>query len=338
MTSLCYNLPMENNVNFSLIVPVYNTKKEFLQECIESVLKQDYDNYEVIVVDDGSNQETKSFLTSFNNEKLQIITQENQGVIKARINGVKQSKGEYIVFVDSDDFIMPNMLTLMNDIIQKYKAEVIMYESIRFTNDINHIIKPTHWFKDGPVSKTEALDQLLRLHINAFSDKCCKKEILSSLINNIDTTIVNGEDLQQSTYLLLTANSIYYTDKPISYYRINEEYREYYDVTRLHDINYLVPTYKMVFKDNNIYNDMLPTYKQAAVNSVLYTAFNLIWLNKSKNETHDLLDELNQQEITKILSSIPDSISTFSQFVFNLLINKQYSLLSLVAKIYKLIT
>ena len=325
---------MNSDVFFSIIIPVYNTKKEYLEECLNSVLKQEYDNYEIIIVNDGSNKETSDILESYNN-KLRIVNQENQGVIKARINGVSQSKGDYIVFVDSDDFISEEMLKLLNKIVQDYNSDLIMYESIKFVDDINNIIEPGHYFKEGPVTKKEAVNQLLQLHINAFSDKACKKENLISLINNIDTTIINGEDLQQSTYLILNSDYIYYTDEPISFYRIHEGERDYYDVTRVNDINFLVPTYKMVFEETNEYLDMLPIYKQAAVNAVIYTAFCIIWQNNSISKTSFYLDELSKQKTVSILKNLKHRISFYSQFIFNLIINKNYFVLIIVAKIYR---
>lgn len=92
------------NYLVSLIIPTYNYG-EFISNAIVSILKQTYDNYEIIVVDDGSTDGTKNIVKSFKNNKIKYIYQENQGANVARNRGFKESSGEYIIFLDSDDIL-----------------------------------------------------------------------------------------------------------------------------------------------------------------------------------------------------------------------------------------
>lgn len=93
---------MENKPLVSIIMPAYNAEKTIV-ESIESVLRQTYKNWELIIVNDGSKDSTTAVVLAFNDERLRLIEQENGGVANARNNGINNAKGEYIAFLDSDD-------------------------------------------------------------------------------------------------------------------------------------------------------------------------------------------------------------------------------------------
>ena len=93
---------IHNNPKVSVVIPCYNDK-DYIQETVQSVLNQTFQDFEIIIVDDGSNEATKKVLSGLKNGKLQIITQLNQGLSAARNNSIKQARAEYILILDSDD-------------------------------------------------------------------------------------------------------------------------------------------------------------------------------------------------------------------------------------------
>ena len=93
----------------SVIIPAYNGAL-YIGKAIESVLAQDYDDYEIIVVDDGSQDNTKQIVTGYG-EQVKYISQENQGVAQARNRGLELAEGKYIAFLDQDDFFLPHKLS-----------------------------------------------------------------------------------------------------------------------------------------------------------------------------------------------------------------------------------
>lgn len=95
----------------SVIIPTYN-RAELIIETIQSVLDQTFDDFEIIVVDDGSTDNTKQVVDGFKDSRIKYIYQENRGVANARNNGIKASSGEYIAFLDSDDMWLPENLEL----------------------------------------------------------------------------------------------------------------------------------------------------------------------------------------------------------------------------------
>lgn len=89
----------------SIIVPIYNAEK-FIKKCIESILNQSYKNLELILVNDGSKDNSSKIINQYkNNKRVNIFTQKNHGAAYTRNFGLKQATGKYVTFIDSDDFI-----------------------------------------------------------------------------------------------------------------------------------------------------------------------------------------------------------------------------------------
>lgn len=116
----------------SIIVPVYNVQK-YLEACLESLIKQTYDNYEVILVNDGSTDQSLEICKLFENksEKVKIINQQNSGVSCARNKGLEQATGKYVMFVDSDDWIDQEMLDQLVIQVMQTEADFVMCNLIR---------------------------------------------------------------------------------------------------------------------------------------------------------------------------------------------------------------
>jgi len=106
---------------FSVIIPVYN-KQDYIKRCIESVISQSYQKYEIIIVNDGSTDDSESVASQFKSEKLYVISQQNQGVSVARNNGVLASKYDHVVFLDGDDTWDRDFLLELNNLVNRYPS------------------------------------------------------------------------------------------------------------------------------------------------------------------------------------------------------------------------
>ena len=91
----------------SVVMPVYNTKEEWLREAIESILNQSYKDFEFIIIDDGSDKSIEPIVNSYNDDRIVFIRQNNQGIARSLNSGFKIAKGEYIARMDSDDISIP---------------------------------------------------------------------------------------------------------------------------------------------------------------------------------------------------------------------------------------
>lgn len=117
---------MKKNEMVSIIIPVYNVE-EYIDECLESVVNQTYKNIEIICVNDGTPDDSVKHIKKFmkKHDNIVLINQENSGVVVARNEGIKNAKGKYIMFVDSDDYIELNMVERMIDEITKKKVDAV---------------------------------------------------------------------------------------------------------------------------------------------------------------------------------------------------------------------
>lgn len=112
---------------YSFIVPVYNTAS-YLKTCLESLLGQTYDDFEIIIVNDGSTDNSKSIIKKYmEDRRVKLVNQKNQGLSAARNNGVKLSTGKYIFFVDSDDYVENDLLEVI-DTFTKDEPDVIRFQ------------------------------------------------------------------------------------------------------------------------------------------------------------------------------------------------------------------
>jgi glycosyltransferase involved in cell wall biosynthesis len=96
---------------FSIVVPVYNVEK-YVKKCLDSIFNQSFKDFEVIVVNDGTKDNSMDIVKDYD---VTVINQKNQGLSEARNNGVKKAKGDYLIFIDSDDYIEEHLLKNIND-------------------------------------------------------------------------------------------------------------------------------------------------------------------------------------------------------------------------------
>ena len=164
----------------SLIVPVYNVE-EYLEECLESIRKQTYQDIEVILVNDGSTDGSQAICEYFcqTDKRFRLINQKNQGQSVARNHGVKESLGEYIMFVDSDDVIKANIL----DVLLSYmKADVDLVECSLVRNQEElHKNKPIRVIFEG--NSTAAIIKCIALKEVNYSPcaKLYRREIIEKV-------------------------------------------------------------------------------------------------------------------------------------------------------------
>lgn len=127
---------MEKRELVSVIIPVYNVEA-YLTECIDSVLAQTYPDMEIILVDDGSTDASGKICDSYENQdsRITVIHQENRGLSEARNTGLDRAKGEYIYFLDSDDWILPETLELLTEKAETDSANVVFFDARSFEDE-----------------------------------------------------------------------------------------------------------------------------------------------------------------------------------------------------------
>ncbi|MBD9201991.1 MAG: glycosyltransferase family 2 protein [Eubacterium ventriosum] len=120
-------------MKFSVVVPIYNVEK-YLNKCVESILDQTYKDFELILVDDGSPDHCPEICDEYaeRDARVRVIHKENEGLVAARNTGIKEAKGEYICYVDGDDWIANNLLeTVWKKALKNYDVEIVVYSAIK---------------------------------------------------------------------------------------------------------------------------------------------------------------------------------------------------------------
>ena len=140
--------------DISIVIPIYNVEK-YLRKCLDSIYSLNLDNKEVVLVNDGSTDTSINILNEFKNKypnKTKLITQKNQGLSEARNTGIKNSNGKYILFVDSDDFIIPTETEeFMNFGLDK-KVDILIGNYREYYNE-NYIVQKSFYSLDKNLEK-----------------------------------------------------------------------------------------------------------------------------------------------------------------------------------------
>lgn len=126
---------MEAQALVSVIIPVYNVEA-YLRECVESVINQTYKNLEIILIDDGSTDSSGEICDKYaeKDSRISVVHQENGGLSVARNTGLINANGDYIYFLDSDDYIAPNTLEVLVSIAEKDNSDIVFFDAVSFTD------------------------------------------------------------------------------------------------------------------------------------------------------------------------------------------------------------
>lgn len=306
---------MKNNSKITVVIPVYNVE-QYIEECIESVINQTYTNLEIILVDDGSTDNSGNICNKFEkiDKRIKVIHKANGGLSDARNIGLKVSTGEYIQFIDSDDYIEKDMIETLYKTINEYNADIAIcnhyvLKNGKTSNDSTGIITI---YNNKEVLKEFLLDTKIRAYT---WEKLWKK----SLFEGIEFPFGRKfEDIATTPKLFWKAEKIVLNDIPKYYYRqregsimnkqSNELRLEYIDIVKNIDeeMKKIVPELEEYFSYNLIHA-MLNTYNDIAI----FKMYDLIDNEQVKelykytkklinNEKVKMIIEKNMSEVKKL--------------------------------------
>lgn len=264
----------------SIIIPVYNTEK-YLSQCLESLQNQTLTNFEVVCINDESVDSSLKILKDFvsKDQRFIIIDKENEGQGIARNLGILKAKGEYILFLDSDDWLEPAALEKAYNKIKTDEADVLIFNTYNFfeetqTKSLFHNTSVYSKFKSCPFAPKEAGKTILLNNSLAF--KIYKREFLVK--NNI--TYSNHKFMEDAPFYIKTmlcAQKVTCLDEPILNYRVhkqsytfkNENYLKC--IPEVYDICFdLIKNYE---KDEVILSSFLENRKRALLSFYDITSF-----------------------------------------------------------------
>ncbi|WP_296853930.1 glycosyltransferase [uncultured Methanobrevibacter sp.] len=248
----------------SVIIPVYNVEN-YLNECLDSVTSQTLEDMEIICIDDGSTDNSPDILKEYSkkDKRIKIITKENGGQATARNLGIKEAQGEYIAFVDSDDFIEPTMFEKLYTKAKDNNLDIAMCKIATYDNQTEEI-KDNVWYYMLGVFRDFEKDIFNHKDTKEFTchiavtpyNKIYKTTLLKE--NNIlfpEGLIFEDEKFFYDTYLRAKRVSI--VDEFLYYYRINRK-GSTVDTIKDNDFSDIVPISKLIretFKETDNYED-----------------------------------------------------------------------------------
>lgn len=253
------------NIKISVIVPVYKTEM-YIRQSIDSIINQTYKNLEIILVDDGSPDNCGQICDEYaeNDSRVHVIHKPNGGLVSARKAGVSIATGEYITFVDSDDWIDSGAYFYASEIIKSYKVDVLVFG---FKKIYEASLNCEHEnFSEGfydrnllykEICKIDSDEIFYKKIVSPFCwNKVIRTDIIKNNIVNVDNSTKIGEDAALMYPAIFDANSIYVTYTAYYNYRMNNSSMLHsFDTNRYKSVEKVVGTVFDSVKKHGLQNN-----------------------------------------------------------------------------------
>lgn len=285
-------------VEISVIIPVYNVK-EYLKECLDSVINQSFEDIEIICIDDGSTDGSLNILNKYsdNDSRVRIITQKNKGAGAARNAGLNKSNGKYIYFIDADDYLNPDALNKMYYLSQERNLDLLLFKLLNF-NEKTH--EKDYDYSNMPFlldigkdvfSYKDFKDDLLKVDVSP-----CNKFFKRELIEN--KKFLEGLIFEDNAFYIdyiFDAERIFFLDE-ILYNRriradsiITEASKKYADIIEIYDYIY------QKFKDRGLYHEFREKLFMRKID-IIYYRFTLIQQEYKQYYYQQMKKSFSEQE------------------------------------------
>lgn len=297
-------------MKYSIIIPVYNVE-EYLDRCLKSILNQTYSNYEVIIVNDGSPDNSDNIIKSYEKEdkRFKGYKKVNGGLSDARNYGLKYATGDYLIFIDADDYIENNYLEKVNDVLEKNKDIDVLKFKIKLVDEGGNLIRMENGLNKEGVTSFEELVKL------EFLEPAWSYVYKLSFWKENNFTYLKGmihEDFGLTPEILMKANKIYYLNSYLyNYVQRNGSIMSSNNKEKLHKKAYdMLYQYDRLIKIN--YNKDTKVYKSFLANALISKTNTLDKEEQKKYKEElrkrkvidNLIDDTLKRKIKKIIYKI----------------------------------
>lgn len=337
------------NPLISIVIPVYNGEK-FLRDCLDSVLKQTLENIEVIVVNDGSSDSSADIIEHYAKKDNRVIpiNQENQGPETARNNGIKNSKGEFIAFLDSDDWVEPETYKEMYEAAVKSRADIVFTDIVwEYEDQEKSRIHSYSVNANRTINRDEIKEKILTDFLYSGSYGGVWKLFRRRFVESNDIKFPKGKYLGEDWLFNLEAftycDTVYYLNKPYYHYRqINQTSLMRKHIPNLYDSYINSDTLERYAKKWGIFNekievDLARRKCYIAVNGCIQNEFKP-GCKKTVKQKLDVISKIvNHQSVNKAVDISMQNEKRFSRKFYLMLIKKKMVIiLFLIGKILSL--
>lgn len=246
-------------IKFSIIIPCYNIEK-YISKTLESVLNQTYQNFEIILINDGSKDNTGKILDDYSkkDKKIKVIHKINEGVSQARNIGIENAAGEYIYFLDGDDLIENNLLKRADEVFKNNKVEIFSF-SFNMVYENGEIKRK--YSSEKYSNQTIKSKEFLSLFFNKkIGQNMCSFIVKRELVQNkifFTKGLERGEDLEFQIKMLLEDNLVYYDKTPFFKY-VSRDGSVVQSKVKLNIFNFLevLENFRKEIKDEKLKKDL----------------------------------------------------------------------------------
>ncbi len=283
-------------MKISIIIPVYN-KEPYIKECLNSILSQDFDDFEVVAVDDGSTDASGEVCdhVAADDGRLVVVHTKNGGVTAARRKGVEISRGKYIMFVDSDDTLLSNAMKTLYDTIEETQADEVI---ARFIDDKGHVSPIVY---KGFANVDDVIWQIVscKHRFPVLWGSIIRRDILTDTLDT-PREIIDGEDRLMQLKILTKNPKVYFSQALVYGYKI--------DLTN----NRKDVLERDVFYDSLLRNILEPRW---SVHSSVYT---LHQLKKYEKYIFMGVYDVKKKYYSKVIKSLSSEIPLYDRIVWYL--------------------
>ncbi len=300
----------------SVIIPMYNLG-EYIKNTLESIIHQDLTKVEIILIDDGSQDNTvciaEKFLAPYSGLEYKIINKSNGGVSSARNMGIAEAKGEYIFFLDGDDYVSDDFIEILQVHIKNKTSDVVCWGYDTITIDQKVIVSYFDRFssKLSIMTGIEALEHIIhnkKLWIWTCSAVYKREFILRNNMRYVEGCS-NGEDQEFTFKALLKAKEVMFINKIMSFYVYREgSISNRYDIKRFDAISAMKRTYEQIINENNpsLGKIIMEFRNEMIIENYIYN-LNSCYKHYKAGNIYSLLDEIDtiypklNKEISKFM-------------------------------------
>ena len=204
----------------SIIIPIYNVEK-YLNRCLDSVMKQSFQDIEIILVNDGSTDNSDNIIKSYLfDERIKYIYQKNKGLSEARNTGLNIASGEYVLFLDSDDSIEPNTCYELSQVIERFEVDIVVFGRYLIKDCIEKVRDPAYWGNNLLDGKEYLVQAKLN---NRFSASACNRLYKLSFLRQRGLNFKSGivyEDLLFNFQCMIQGARVYVLNELLYNYYI----------------------------------------------------------------------------------------------------------------------
>ncbi|MBQ9590353.1 MAG: glycosyltransferase family 2 protein [Butyrivibrio sp.] len=220
----------KEKIKLSIVVPCFNCEKT-INRCVNSLKEQSYKNIEIVLVDDGSTDDTSRLCdeNKKSDSRIKVLHKDNGGLVSAWKAGVKYSTGNYIAFCDSDDYIDNDFACSVTDVIAKYQVDVVTF-GMQVEYSEGKVVRASNLISPGYYDRKKMetnLSKLLfsskmqsELFINSRWSKVYKKELLVQIFEKISDELTFGEDAVTTYAVMLNVSKLYCMDNYFPYHYV----------------------------------------------------------------------------------------------------------------------